>query len=255
MNSKIYFDDFDDEDIDSLEDLDRHVYHGSNFNIRANPKNSLEVLIVSKFKTDADLKKRLEFSEGANKYHTGGSEIVGVHIEQGIGYARKMVSLYKGWKRDEEMIVSAFMLHDLCKQDETYFDYNRNKLSGKHHAVLACELTEFLLNIHDTVLLKLILHHDDHYRLYRDRYFYPGKKRIDYFRHTFDCFNKEELEALIRLSMMDNYRPKPKKVKEYKKYFGLQCLFEEEMDWFIETAIKSRLLSARFNPFSKEAVK
>ena len=236
--------DEDDEDTktESLE------YNGSRFRLLANPNNELEVRIINAISHNPDLQERLEFSEPNRKYHTEFLGLLGIHIENGIRYIRSM-SRYKGWKKYEHILVPAFLLHDLSKKDEEFYGFDERGHPKIPHQRLAYEMAQTLLEITNTQVLNIILHHDDHYRLYRDRDYYKDST-IKHFKFYLENLGREELEMLVKFGYADRYRKKPEKRNELKKYFPLKKLFKNQMEWFINTAKESNLLNKDFEPFS-----
>ncbi|MEK6826560.1 MAG: HD domain-containing protein [Nanoarchaeota archaeon] len=236
--------------IDEFPD-DEYTYSTPRFRLTAKPENPLEVKIIQAIKNDPELQEKLEF-EDCNAFHPEGA--VGTHIEQGIKYARMMVARYRDWKRDEQLIISAYFLHDLCKADEEFFEYEREIRPEKHHALLAAEMSEILeiLTIEDDSIAKLIRHHDVHYRLHRDSQYWKDDEVCRNFRFNFRGFSMQEMEALIRLGLVDRYRPKPKKkTKEEREVYNRnKRIYNKDMKWFIETAIRSALVDSKFKVFS-----
>ena len=225
------------------------MYVGSRFKLVADPNNELEVLIIGAFQKDKSLQERLEFSDKNQKFHAG-EWCVGNHIEDSLNYIRRMAARYFGWRKDKSLLVPMCLLHDIGKADEIFYEHERLRNPETHHAVLAYELAQMLLDIDNPSVLKLIKHHDDHYRLYKERHFSPGQKIINLFRNNFQDFEAEEIESLVRFGFVDRYRRKPKEKKALIKYNKLKKVYKVEMDWFMDVAEKSLLLRKNFKVFS-----
>jgi len=225
------------------------AYDGSKFRLTANPHNELELLIIEAFKFDKSLQERLEFEDSNQTFHAN-EWCIGQHIEEGVEYIRRMAARYEGWKRDEPLLVPVCLLHDICKADEKFYGHDRERNPETHHAVLAYELAQVLLDIDNGNVLKLVKHHDDHYRLYRDREFFPGKKIINLFKNNFQDFNEIEMETLIRFGFVDRYRRKPKDKRDLVRYNDLKKIYKKETNWFMEIAKKSHLVDKHFIVFS-----
>ncbi len=240
----IYEDDIDDvydEDIPKGPIL---RYTGSKFTLTANPNNELEVAIIAAFNTDPSLQKKLEYEEPNKQYHD--EWCVGVHVEQCLRHARKMIKKCPNWKRDEPVLIPAILVHDLCKEDEEFYEYKQIRNPKTHHACLAAQMAEAILGIKDSALLNIIQHHDDYHRLYQQRDILDAKVFSTFFHN----FYRNDIEALIRFGYIDIYRPRSKSKEKLKKYRELYALFKEQMNWFITMAKKSNLILPEFESFS-----
>lgn len=221
-------------------------YRGSNFSIVADKENDLEVRIVTAFNEDPALQKALEFQEKNRLYHTEDFGVVGLHVEQILSYFNKIATRYALWQEYREIVRPVLIWHDICKIDEEYYGFNALGHPNKDHRALASELASTVLEIGDETFHKLTRHHDDHYKLYRER-----ESRIinKLFKAMYQDFSEDEMIALILFGFADRHRKKPNNLKNMQRYNQLRRLFREQMNWFIGTTKQTGFIPETFKPF------
>ncbi len=219
-------------------------YIAEKFIIHANPNNALEMFIIDLFNNDPSFQKALEFEEPNKKYHRGEDSIVGVHIQNTLAYCDYMSSWYKSWKNDSTIIRPALMWHDIGKIDELSF-------APRKHPQLASEEAEVLYSIKDETFLKLVSHHDDHYKLYNKS---KNPEIMEIFKERFAHFTKREIGVLVRFGYADRYKilskddiKKQDIVEDHKE---IKKEYQDQMKWFIKMAKSLSLLDKDFKPFS-----
>jgi len=222
-------------------------YQGSRFTIAAHLDNPLEVLIITAFNNDHYLQEALEFTESNKMFHLEEFGLVGTHIEQILSYCDRISKKYPQWKKDSLIVRPVLMWHDIGKKDEEWFGFDERGHPSEGHQKIASDMARELFDIDDPLFHKLIVHHDDHYKLYRDRKESYIKK---IFISHFENFTREEMEILVRFGYADRYRPKPDIGSVLKRYYSLKRLYHQQMEWFIRIAKETKLLPSNFRVFS-----
>ena len=231
----------DDEFIEDGEE--KLIYRGQGFTIKADESNGLECVIVRAFQGDSNLQRALHFTDPNRLFH---SEIyLGQHIEHGLRFEGQMSRKYDSWRKDSPLLRPLIMWHDIAKAWEGWYPLPEEPLKMGHREIAAM-ITPGYLDVEDEQFSRLVLHHDDYYKLYKRRNNAP----MEDLGKTFQGFSSRDFEILVRFIHCDCYRPQPKETTARCAHRHQQKLYRGQIEWFVQRLKESRLLPLPFEPFS-----
>ncbi len=236
-------DDFiDDEDSDLEEST--LTYQGNRFKITADPENELECAIVREFQRDANLQQALHFTDPNRLFHS--ENYLGQHIENSLRYERRISNKYNSWRKDSPILRPLVMWHDVAKAWESWYPHSQDSPKIGHREIAAMIAPE-VLNISDDQFNRLVLHHDDYYKLFNRR----TKRDIDDdVQQVFQGFAIRDFEILVRFIHCDCYRQRPKSASARSAYNHQKKLYQEQIEWFVKTLKGLHLLNRSYRAFS-----